>query len=190
MPVWMNTEPEDLIERIVNGDREAFAELVRRYKKKIYAIAYRILGNHLDADEVTQETFVRVYEKRLELKSVKYLSSFILRIATNYSIDLIRRRQKRFVPIDELTFLPDVQMEMADRIVSPDQRVENAEILSAIKEAIQRLPPRQRMAIILHDIEGFSKEEIADSLGCPQATVRSNLHIARTKVKKWLSRKL
>jgi len=86
----MSPEEKDLIEKLIKGDREAFAELVRRYKKKIYAIAYRMLGNHLDADEVTQETFVRVYRKRERLNSVKYLSGFILRIATNYSIDLIR----------------------------------------------------------------------------------------------------
>ena len=78
---------------------------------------------------------------------------------------------------------------MAERIESPDKNLENAEILQAVKDAIKRLPPRQKMAIILHDIEGFTKLEIANALGCPQATVRSNLHIARTKLKKWLKKK-
>lgn len=185
----MNTEIQELIARLANDDREAYAELVRRYKKKIYGIAFRMLGNHLDADEVTQETFVRIYEKRHTLKSVTYFSSFILRIASNYSIDLIRRKQKKNISIDELTFLPDVQVELAERIESPDKVLENAEILQAVKEAIKRLPPRQKMAIVLHDIEGFTKLEIANALGCPQATVRSNLHIARTKLKKWLKKK-
>jgi len=186
----MNTDINELVARLANDDSEAFAELVRRYKKKIYGIAYRMLGNHLDADEVTQETFVRIYEKRHDLKAVKYFSSFILRIASNYSIDLIRRKQKKNVSVDELAFLPEVQIELAERIESPDKRLENAEIMRAVKDAIKRLPPRQKMAIVLHDIEGFSKLEIATALGCPQATVRSNLHIARTKVKKWLKKKL
>ena len=185
----MNTDIQELIARLANDDSEAFAELVRRYKKKIYGIAFRMLGNHLDADEVTQETFVRIYEKRHTLKSVKYFSSFILRIASNYSIDLIRRKQKKNISIDELVFLPDVQVELAERIESPDKNLENAEILQAVKDAIKRLPPRQKMAIILHDIEGFTKLEIANALVCPQATVRSNLHIARTKLKKWLKKK-
>lgn len=185
----MSSETKGLIDKLSRGDHEAFAELVRRYKKRIYTVAYRMMGNHLDADEVTQETFVRVYEKRSELKSVRYFSSFILRIATNYAIDLIRKRQKKLVPVDDLAFLPEVQAEMSERIISPDQSLENAEILSAIKEAIERLPPRQKIAIILHDVEGYSKLETANALGCPQATVRSNLHIARTKVKKWLSKK-
>jgi RNA polymerase sigma-70 factor (ECF subfamily) len=185
----MSPETRELVDKFLKGDQKAFAELVRRYKKKIYSIAYRMLGNHLDADEVTQETFVRVYEKRENLKSANYFSSFLLRIATNYCIDLIRRRQKGYVPVDDLAAMPDVQIELAQKIVSPDQDLENAEIFSEIMDAVDRLPPRQKMAVVLHDIEGFSKAEIANALDCPQATVRSNLHIARVKLKKWLSKK-
>jgi len=184
----MNRDIGELVKKVTKGDREAFAELVRRYKKKIYSVAYRMLGNHLDADEVTQETFVRVYKRRHELKSVSYFSSFILRIATNYSIDLIRRRQKGFISVDDLSLYPEVQIELSGKIIKPDRNLENAEILLEISRAIEKLPPRQKMAVILHDIEGYSKAEIAYALSCPQATVRSNLHIARRKLRKWLSK--
>jgi len=190
MPVLMDTELTDLVGKFANGDQRAFAELVGRFKKKIYQVAYRMLGNHLDADEVTQETFVRLYEKRAELDTVKYFPGFILRIAINYSIDLLRRQRRKFISVDELVFLPEVQARLADRIAGPDESLENAEILTAVKEAIEKLPPRQKIAIILHDLEGFSKLEIAHALGCPQATVRSNLHIARTKMRKWLRKRL
>ncbi len=186
----MKDSLQELIERVSKGDREAFAELVGRYKRKVYSIAYRMLGNHLDADEVTQETFVRIYEKRRELKSVSYVSSFILRIATNYSIDLIRRRQKKFIPVDELAFQPDIQKELSEKILAPDRKMENSEILDVIKEGIQKLPPRQKATIVLHDLEGYSKPEIAEALGCPQATVRSNLHIARNKLRRWLKKRM
>jgi RNA polymerase sigma-70 factor (ECF subfamily) len=185
----MSPDIKELIEKVSKGDKAAFTELVRRYKKKIYSIAYRMLGNHLDADEVTQETFVRIYNRRFELKSITYFSSFILRIATNYSIDLIRKRQKGYISVDDLALFPDVQIELADKIVKPDRNLENAEILLEINRAIEKLPPRQKMAIILHDIKGYSKTEIALALSCPQATVRSNLHIARTKLRKWLAKK-
>jgi len=185
----MSEDLKPLIERLVKNDREAYVELVRRYRKKIYSVAFRMLGNHLDADEVTQETFVRLYEKRADLKSIKYFSSFILRIATNYSIDLIRRRKKNFISVDELVFLPEVQVELAERITSPDRGLESMEIGAAIREAIDELPPKQKLALVLHDVEGFTKQEIAQSLGCPQATVRSNLHIARSKLKKILKKK-
>lgn len=183
-------ELEELVERVVKGDQKAFAELVGRFKKKIYAIAYRMLGNHLDADEVTQETFVRVYERRFDLKSVSYVSSFIIRIATNYSIDLLRKRQKKFIPVDDLVFLPEVLTELAERITSPDKQLEDAEIGETIKEGIRALPPKQKIAIVMHDLEGYSKAEIAESLNCPQATVRSNLHIARVKLRKWLRKRM
>ncbi len=149
-----------------------------------------MLGNHLDADEVAQETFVRIYHRRRDLKSVSYVSSFIIRIATNYSIDLLRKRQKKFIPVDDLIFLPEVMIELSERIASPDKAIENRELMEAIKEGILRLPPKQKIAVIMHDLEGYSKAEIAESLNCPQATVRSNLHIARTKLRKWLSKRV
>lgn len=186
----MKNDVKELVERVAKGDRKAFAELVGRFKKKVYSVAYRMLGNHLDADEVTQETFVRIYERRYELKAVNYISSFIIRIATNYAIDLIRKRQKKFIAVDDLVFLPDAQVELSKKIMGPDRTLENAEVLSKIREGILKLPPKQRITIVLHDLEGFTKPEIADALSCPQATVRSNLHIARTKLRKWLSKRL
>ncbi|MBN2227518.1 MAG: sigma-70 family RNA polymerase sigma factor [candidate division Zixibacteria bacterium] len=185
----MKTDLQDLVERFIGGDHLAFAELVRRYKKRIYSIAFRMLGNHLDADEVTQEAFVRIYTKREDIKSASFFSSLLLRIATNYAIDLIRKKQKRFVSIDGETGATEaVQLELSESQISPDRLLENAEVMDEIRRAIQKLPPRQRAAIVLHDVEGYTKTEVAAIMGCPQATVRSNLHIARSKLKKWLSK--
>jgi RNA polymerase sigma-70 factor (ECF subfamily) len=187
----MSSELEDLVQRFIEGDQEAFAELVRRYKKKVYSVAYRMLENHPDADEVTQETFVRIYEKRRELKTVSYFSGFILRVATNYAIDLLRRRQKRFISMeDETEMLPSVEAEMTEKTLAPDRALENEELSTLINKAIGMLPPRQKMTVILHDVEGYSMTEAAMAMGCPEATVRSNLHVARTKLKKWLAKRL
>ncbi len=181
------TIPE-LIDSFINGDQEAFAELVRRYQKRIYSLGLQILGNHLDADEVTQETFVRIYKKRKELQNVKYFSTFLLRIATNYAIDLLRKRQGHTGISSETSSLPgSVQLELSRRVAMPSEQYENKELMEEIKAAIRQLPPRQKLTAILHDIEGFSKAEIAQALDCPEATVRSNLHIARRKLKKILS---
>lgn len=183
----MSDELKDLVSRFVQGDRAAFTELVGRFKKKVYSVAYQMLGNHLDADEVTQETFVRIYNRRRQLKDVNYFSSFLMRIATNYSIDLIRKRQKRFVSVEEEgQTQTSTSVELSEKIDRPDQIYEKREILRKIKQTIEQLPPKQRVTVILHDVEGFSKAEVAQILGCPQATVRSNLHIARTKLRKWL----
>jgi RNA polymerase sigma-70 factor (ECF subfamily) len=184
------TVPE-LVDRFINGDHEAFAELVKRYQKKIYSLAFQFLGNHLDADEVVQETFVRVYRRRQEMKEIKYFSTFLLKIATNYAIDLLRQRRGRTSITDEGSELPgNVQVDLARRVATPGEQVENKELMVEIRRALDQLPPRQRITAILHDVEGYSTAEIAQVLNCPVATVRSNLFIARSKLKKILKQRL
>ncbi len=185
----MEINVKDLVQSFIDGDQEAFAQLIGRFKKRVYSVAFQMLGNHLDADDVTQEAFVRIYNRRDQLKNVDYFASFLMRIATNYAIDLIRWKQKGFVSIDADKDIPgSPKIELVDKADRPDQILENKELLDIIKQAIKRLPPRQRITVILHDLEGFSKKEVAGILQCPQATVRSNLHIARTKLRKWLQK--
>ena len=183
------TIPE-LVQSFVEGDQKAFAELVGRFQKKIYSLAYQILGNHLDADEVVQETFVRVYNKRKELANVSYFSTFLLRVATNYSIDLLRKRRGHSSMSEDATSLPgEVQLELSERVATPSEEYENKRLLLEITQALEALPPRQRITAILHDIEGYTKSEIAKIFECPEATVRSNLHIARSKLRKVLKQR-
>lgn len=185
----MNTEIEDLVRKFVDGDHAAFAELVRRYEKKVYGVAYRMMGNHLDADDVTQEAFIRIYKNRKSIKTASFFSCLLMKIATNFAIDLIRKKKNRFVAIDDDTTASQaLKAQLIDKSLGPDESMESSELMAHVKKAVDMLPPRQRTAIILHDIEGFSKDEIADIMECPQATVRSNLHIARIKVKKWLTK--
>ncbi len=187
----MNRTVPELVDLFLGGDDNAFAELVGRFQKKIYTLAYQVLGNHLDADEVVQETFVRVYRKREELKEVKYFTSFIIRIATNYAIDLLRKRKGHSDIGDDATGLSgDVQVDLSRRVSTPSEDLDNKRIMEEITRALEELPPRQRMTAILHDIEGYTKAEIAEAFNCPEATVRSNLHIARTKLKKILKQRL
>jgi RNA polymerase sigma-70 factor, ECF subfamily len=185
---------EDLTRLVLlfqEGDRQAFTLLVKAFQRKVYAVAFKMLLNHIEADEVAQETFVRVYNRINQLKSPEHFESFIYRIATNYAIDLLRKRKGRVVGMSDESELPgSVQMTMASKVSNPEQVLENKELLAAILEAAEELPPRQRTTLVLHDIEGFSKEEVARIMGCPEATVRSNLHIARGKLKKKLGKLL
>lgn len=186
----MNDIP-GLVQRFVDGDPEAFAELVQRYRKKIYQVAYQIVKNHLDADEVVQETFVRVYNKKKELGNVTTFTSFLVRIATNYSIDLLRRQKGHSQLGEELAGLSgDLQMRLSKSVRTPGEEYEDVVTMREIQRALASLPPRQRLTAILHDIEGYSKAEVAEILECPQATVRSNLHIARLKLKAILKKRL
>ena len=187
----MNKSILELVESFVKGNEPAFAELVRRYRQKIYSLAYQLLRNHLDADEVVQETFVRVYKRRKELVNVKYFSTFLILIATNYSIDLLRKRKSQSAMSDDSSSLPgEIQLDLARRVATPSEKFDNKRLMEEIASALEQLPPKQRATAILHDIEGYSKSEIAEAFECPEATVRSNLHIARSKLKKILRQRL
>lgn len=187
----MNRDVPQLVKDFLDGDPTAFEILVERFRRKIYSLAFQVLGNHLDADEVVQETFVRVYKKREELKDVRYFSSFIIRMATNYSIDLLRKRRGHSGMPDDTASLPgEIQVDLSRRVATPSEDFENKRLMEEIFRALEQLPPRQRLTAILHDIEGYTKAEIAQTFDCPEATVRSNLHIARTKIKKILKQRL
>jgi len=186
----LKTIPE-LVESFTKGDDDAFAELVKRYRGKIYSLAYQLLRNHLDADEVVQETFVRIFNHRGEIANVKYFSTFLLRIATNYSIDLLRKRKSRSQITDDTSLLPGaIQLDLAKKVSTPSEKYINKRLMEEIKKALELLPPKQKITAILHDVEGYSKSEIAQALDCPEATVRSNLHIARNKLKKILKQRI
>ncbi|MCM2271842.1 MAG: sigma-70 family RNA polymerase sigma factor [candidate division Zixibacteria bacterium] len=187
----MNKSIPELVDSFVKGDTAAFAELVRRYQKNIYFLAYRLLGNHLDADDVVQETFVRVYRRQKEIANVNSFTSFLTRIATNYAIDLLRKRKGRGSVSDDLTELPgETQVDLARRVRTPEELLRDKVVMEEIQRALDRLPPRQRITIMLHDVDGYTKSEVAAILECPEATVRSNLHIARNKLKKILKKRL
>ena len=187
----MNKSIPELVESFVKGDTVAFAELVRRYQKNIYFLAYRLLGNHLDADDVVQETFVRVYRRQKEIANVNSFTSFLTRIATNYAIDLLRKRKGRGSVSDDLSELPgEMQVDLARRVRTPEELLKDKVVMEEIQRALDRLPPRQRITIMLHDVDGYTKSEVAAILECPEATVRSNLHIARNKLKRILKKRL
>ena len=186
----IETTPE-LLKRFIEGDAAAFADLVERFQKRVYYLAYQMLGNHLDADEVVQESFVRIYNRRKDLAGVTNFPSFLTRIATNYSIDLLRKRKGHSQMIDDSASLPgEVQVELSQKVRTPDVHFKNKVLMEEIRRALATLPPRQKITALLHDVEGYSKSEIAEILDCPEATVRSNLHIARKKLKKILEKRL
>jgi RNA polymerase sigma-70 factor (ECF subfamily) len=187
----MNARVPELVIGFAEGSDADFAKLVRMFRRRVYSVAFRLLGNHLDADEVVQETFVRIHRKRGELRNIKYFSTFVMRVATNYSIDLIRRRKGQSSIEDGVVSLPgEIQLDLARQVTTPSETFEYKQIMQEIRMALDKLPRKQRLTAILHDVEGYTKPEVARIMECPEATVRSNLHIARTKLKKLLKHRL
>ncbi|MEW6087012.1 MAG: sigma-70 family RNA polymerase sigma factor [bacterium] len=183
---------ESLIERIMSGDKLAFDILVPRYKDKIFNLCYRFSGDYTEADDLTQETFIKVY---LSVKHFRFESSFstwIYRIAINVCKNRINSLPYRFKRLtNSLSGSKDTEREglmndVADNSPAPDCEFEEKERKKIIQKAINKLPKDQMKMIILRDIEGLSYEEIAGITRCNLGTVKSKLARARFSLKEKL----
>ena len=168
----MADEGDDLA-RARQGDRQAFAGLVRRYQRRVYSAALHILGNHGDADDVTQEAFIRVYRSLNRFDQRYNFYTWLYRIVVNLAIDHLRKRKKHeAVSLDEFPVDPEVD-------VNPAKPLANAELREQIERVLNTLPPKYKTVIILRDVHELSCEEIAKIINCTNATTRWRLHKAR-----------
>ncbi|OFX17756.1 MAG: hypothetical protein A2Z18_01875 [Armatimonadetes bacterium RBG_16_58_9] len=173
-------------------DRREFDALVERYHKQAYNIAYRMAGNHADAEDLTQEAFIRAFRFFGQYRRELSFDSWLYKIMSNVFIDRLRRKPKaRIRSIDQpvLTDEGQAQFEIPDTAAGPEEEVLSNEMDSRIQEALDTLPEAFRLTVIYADIEGFSYEEIAETTSTNIGTVRSRLHrgrrMLRSKLKKY-----
>ncbi len=178
-----------LVERVKEWDDvRAFDEIVRRHKQRIFSYVCRMTHDSPDAEDLTQEVFIRAYQSRHRFRADAAVDTWLYRIATNLVIDRFRRNQRApqpWVPLDEDDDTPDA-LPATDRESDPEARAQLGELQREVRRAVQTLPPKLRGAVVLHDIEGLSYEEVAEALGCPVGTVKSRLfngrHLLRRKL--------
>lgn len=185
----MGSIEEKLIKKIKKGDRDAFAELVELYKDKVYQVSYRMLGNAQEAEDVAQETFLRVYANLSSYDPSYKFSTWIYRIATNLSIDQLRKR-KQVYSLDkqvEGTEGLDWHDRLADPGPNPEQKILTGELQGQVQEAIQGLTPKYRSILILRYLEDLSLNEISEVLKLPVSTIKTRIHRGREALKKKLS---
>jgi RNA polymerase sigma factor (sigma-70 family) len=153
-------------------------EVVRTHSARVYRLAYRLTGNQHDAEDLTQEVFVRVF-RSLSSYTPGTFEGWLHRITTNLFLDLVRRRQRiRFEG-----FAEDAHERLPGRDPSPQQLLDDRSLDGDIQEALDSLPPDFRAAVVLCDIEGLSYEEIAATLGIKLGTVRSRIHRGRAALR-------
>jgi RNA polymerase sigma-70 factor (ECF subfamily) len=179
-------EPDGvLMARLARGEREALGPLMARYQRRLYRLALGYLRNADDALDVVQETFVRAYVHAGRWKDTHTVSAWLTRIAVNQAIDAYRREKRRrrvMEPLDERQAAPaDVGSPAAERLVV---RREMAERLA---QAIAALPEKQRAVVLLRHREQLSLEEIGQILGLSLGTVKSSLHRALARLRRYLS---
>jgi len=181
-----------LLQLAKKGDVEAFEQLVDKFQKKVFNIALRMIGNYDDASELTQEVFIKIYRSIGSFKEESQLSTWIYRIATNVCLDELRKRKIKWIrSIDEEIQGEDGEylMQIEDSSPTPDKVLENKSLKEAINEAVGSLPEKQRLIIILRDMQGFSYEEISSIINKPVGTVKSRINRARLQLKEILLKK-
>ncbi|MGN6332140.1 MAG: RNA polymerase sigma factor SigE [Motilibacteraceae bacterium] len=153
-------------------------EVVRTHSARVYRLAYRLTGNQHDAEDLTQEVFVRVF-RSLSSYTPGTFEGWLHRITTNLFLDQVRRKQR--IRFDALA--DDAADRLAGREPSPAQRLDDRMFDADIQTALDALPPDFRAAVVLCDIEGLSYEEIAATLGIKLGTVRSRIHRGRAQLR-------
>lgn len=173
-----------LVARIIDGDRDRFADLVRRYERRVINYVYRITHRYEDAHDLTQEIFVKVY-LALDRYDPKYqFSTWLFRIAQNSAIDALRKKSVSEVPLTRPGDEDEgKEREFADDGISPERALKNKQLSAAIEDAVERLPTDYRELIQLRHYAELSYEEIAAMKKLPLGTVKNKLFRARNLLK-------
>lgn len=168
-----------LIEAVRRGDSAAFDGLVRRYMRRAWAVAYRLLQHHEDAEDLVQEAFLTALEKIDTFETGRPFGPWFFRILVNRGRNQLASRTRRAT-------LP-IPGDAASAAESPAREAERSELRSQIEAALEQLPERQRLIVKLFELEGFSGSEIAEMLDMPPGTVRWNLHQTRSRLRTLLA---
>lgn len=171
-------EDTTLVRRTLSGDQEAFSSLVEKYKDPVFNVAYRMLGNPTEAEDVAQEAFVRAYTQLHTYKDTHRFSTWLLSIASHLSIDQLRRRRFLALPLENVPFLEWI----ADVGPGPEQSALRHETADDMQRILDTLPVKYRAVLLLRYWHDFSYEEIAQTLELTPALVKARLHRARELV--------
>jgi RNA polymerase sigma-70 factor (ECF subfamily) len=184
----MTWTDEELVARSQRGDVDSFNQLILRWERPIYALAYRVIGREEEARDVCQEAFLRAFRALPGFKGQAKFSSWLYRITLNLCRDWIRRQRR--APVSQFPEDTDV-LEMAAAqgpVESIEDLVARRELSAVVEEAMALLPEEQRTAIILKEYHGMTFQEIADLQGCPLSTVKTRLYQGLSVLRRQLER--
>ncbi len=180
------------VERTLAGERDAYRVLVERHSRNVYQLAYRMMGNRQDAEEVVQEAFLRGYQKLKQFAGNANFGTWVYRIAANHAIDLLRQRKtedsRREVPrkIEEDGLEVDVVGRVKDPGPSPERLAGSSELAARMTEALSTLTPAERTAIVMRHWDGCAIEEIASVLKSNANATKNTVFRAVAKLRKAL----
>ncbi len=185
----MKLDENKLLERAKHGNERAFEGLVRLYEARVFSYAMTLLGNRQDAEEVTQDVFVKIWRTLARFRGDCSFSSWVMRITKNTATDALRARREPTVSLtaeDENGEEREMDLVDEDPASNPSAAFERDERIKLVRRAIGELPHDQREILTLRDLYGYRYEEIAHILQLEDGTVRSRLNRARQHLKKIL----
>jgi RNA polymerase sigma-70 factor, ECF subfamily len=171
-----------LVARACAGDETAFEGIMLATEQRVVSIAWRMLGNRDDARDAAQDVYLRVFKYLARFRAGEDFRAWLYRITINVCHDFARK--KGATGFDQIDLVQEsVALETGRRGADPESLALHAQQLALIRSALQSLPPKERAALVLRDLEGFSTEEVAQALGSRPVTVRSQVSSARAKIK-------
>ena len=181
----MTREQEAMIVRkVLQGDVNAFEKLVTEYEKAVYAIALRMTGNAEDAQDMTQEAFIKAYNSLQSFRGDSKFSVWLYRIVSNVCLDFLRSKNRR--PTVSLSVEDDdgedAQLDVADESQSPELLLDRKLTRDSVRRGLDSLPPDYRQILLLREIQGLSYDEIAQALSLEVGTVKSRIFRARKRL--------
>ena len=179
-----------LVDRFCNGDVSAFQDIVELYKKKVYYLAYDITGNHYDAEDISQEVFIKVFRSLKKFRRDAKMSSWLYQITVNTSIDSLRTSSSRMKKLTDQLEEGNLQKnlpESGETTNDPERSLEAAMIQKQLSQVLQCVSPRERAVFVMRHYNDFKMNEIAEILNVSVGTVKSLLFRAIKKLRRELS---
>ena len=178
-----------IVQRVQHGEVSAFNQLVQKYRQSLFSIIYNMTGNREDATDIAQEAFIKAFQSIKQFRGQASFYTWIYRIAVNSSITFIKRAKKqRFInyeTIDETLVSSDI-LEYFTAKTKTEKGALLKELQEKLNDALQKLSPKHRIVVILHEVEGMNHKEIADITKTSEGTVRSRLHYAKKMLQAYL----
>ena len=177
---------DELIERCLKGDQQAWEQIVRLHWRKVFNVAYKFVGKHDEAEDLTQDIFLKIFKALKTFDRRANFQTWIISISRNLCIDHYRSVRKERQTIAREVDTSDLQPASVER--GPYQVVEHGDLRALLRQALQTLPVTLRTAVILRDLHELSYQEIADQLGLPEGTVKSRINRGRIELARQLKR--
>jgi len=180
----------DAVRLAQNGNREAFEYLYHTHNRRVYALCLRMSGNPVEAQDLTQDAFLQLFRKIQSFRGESSFSTWLHRLTVNVVLMRFRKKRCPEVSLDETFSADEEGASPRIEIGEPDLRVRGTIDRLVIQRAIDRLPDGYKLMFVLHDVQGYGHEEIAEILGCSVGNSKSQLHKARMRMRELLTRRI